>query len=183
MIILTIDEHTRLEETAPQHAAGLLDAVNANREQLSAFLPWVGAMQTVEDFQRYIQQCQQKTAEKLEVSFVIFINDKIVGRIGIHHIQPGNQSGAIGYWLAREAGGKGVMLNCCRKIVEYGFSILQLHRIEIKAATHNIKSQAIPQKLGFTREGVLRESERVNDVYFDIVLYAMLQQEWNRLLQ
>ncbi|MFD2920721.1 GNAT family N-acetyltransferase [Terrimonas rubra] len=182
-MVIVIDEHTRLEETAPEHAAGLLDAVNANRDHLSTFLPWVGAMQTVEDFERYIQQCQQKTAEKLEQSFVIVVNGVIAGRIGIHHIQPANQSGAIGYWLTREAGGKGVMLNCCRKIVEYGFSVLQLHRIEIKAATHNIKSQAIPQKLGFIREGVLRESERVNDVYFDIVLYAMLQHEWKRLLQ
>lgn len=182
-MVIVIDEHTRLEETAPEHAAGLLDAVNANRDHLSAFLPWVGAMQTVQDFERYIQQCRQKTAEKLEQSFVIVVNGVIAGRIGIHHIQPANQCGAIGYWLTREAGGKGVMLNCCRKIVEYGFSVLQLHRIEIKAATHNIKSQAIPQKLGFIREGVLRESERVNDVYFDIVLYAMLQHEWKRLLQ
>ena len=182
-MVIVIDEHTRLEETTPEHAAGLLYAVNANRDHLSAFLPWVGAMQTVQDFERYIQQCQQKTAEKLEQSFVIVVNGVIAGRIGVHHIQPANQCGAIGYWLTREAGGKGVMLNCCRKIVEYGFSVLQLHRIEIKAATHNIKSQAIPQKLGFIREGVLRESERVNDVYFDIVLYAMLQHEWKRLLQ
>lgn len=180
-MILTIDEHIRLEETAPQHAAGLLDAVNANREHLAAFLPWVGAMQTVDDFHGYIHLCEQKTAEKLEVSFVILVNEKIVGRIGIHHIQTANQCGAIGYWLTREAGGKGVMLNCCRKILEYGFSILQLHRIEIKAATHNIKSQAIPQKLGFVREGILRESERVNDGYFDIVLYAMLKQDWEAL--
>lgn len=177
---ITVDEQIRLEVIAPHHAAGLLEVVNANREHLAQYLPWVGAMQTVDDFARYIQLCEQKTADKLEISFVIYRQDTLVGRIGLHHIQPANKSGAIGYWLAKTAEGSGIMINSCRKLIEYGFSVLQLNRIEIKAAVQNIKSQAIPQKLGLFREGVLRESEWVNGDFFDIVVYSVLKREWEK---
>ncbi len=177
-MILPIDEHIKLEVIAPHHAADLLDVVNDNRQYLSRFLPWVGAMQKVSDFERYIQQCEKLVSEKAEMSFVILYHDVLVGRIGIHHINRHNQNGAIGYWLAETAGGKGIMLRCCRTVIDYGFDVLQLKRIEIRAATENVRSKAIPQKLGFTFEGVMRKAELVGDRLYDIAVYSMLWEEW-----
>ena len=177
-MIIIINEHIRLEETAPQHAVGLLEAVNANREHLARFLPWVGAMQTTADFDGYITQCRQRAEQGTEISFVIYRDDVIAGRIGLHYINAANKTGAIGYWLTQAAAGHGIMLNSCRKVIEFGFTVLQLHRIEIKAAVHNVKSQAVPEKLGFTREGILRESEWVNGEAFNIVVYSLLKREW-----
>ncbi len=178
-MVLVIDEHIKLEVIAPHHAADLLEAVNDNRSHLSQFLPWVNAMQTVADFERYIQQCEKLTGEKAEISFVIFYHDVLVGRIGIHHINQHNKNGAIGYWLSKSAGGKGIMLRCCRIVIDYGFNFLDLKRIEIRAATENIKSKAIPEKLGFTFEGIMRKAELVGDRLFDIAVYSMLVEEWN----
>lgn len=177
---LKIDEHIRLEVIAPQHAADLLDVVNNNRQHLSQFLPWVGAMQQVSDFERYIQQCEKLVSEKSEMSFVIFHHEVLVGRIGIHHINTHNQNGAIGYWLAESAGGKGIMLRCCSTVIDYGFDVLQLKRIEIKAATENVRSKAIPEKLSFTFEGILRKAELVGDRLYDIAVYSMLVEEWHK---
>lgn len=178
MITITIDENVQLELTASKHAKGLYDAVDSNRQHLSEFLPWVSNMQSVEDFKAYIQNCEELYRQKKEVSFVILLNNVPVGRIGLHYINLDNKNAAIGYWLTKEAEGKGIITRSCQKLISYGFEQLGLHRIEIKAGVNNLKSQAIPQKLNFKKEGILREAELVNGVYLDLVLYSLLKDEW-----
>jgi ribosomal-protein-serine acetyltransferase len=51
-------------------------------------------------------------------------------------------------------------------------------RVEIRAAPENARSRAIPERLGFTQEGTLRQVERVDDRYLDNVVYAMLAEDW-----
>jgi ribosomal-protein-serine acetyltransferase len=178
MITIPIDENVTLELTSAKHAGALYEAVNANRKHLSEFLPWVGNMQSVADFQQYIETCEMLYRQGKEVSFVILLNEVAVGRIGLHHVNPDNKNASIGYWLTKEAEGKGIIIRSCRKLIAYGFDELQLHRIEIKAAVKNIKSRAIPEKLNFKEEGTLRDAELVNGVYLDLVLYSILQDEW-----
>lgn len=172
---IAIDEDLRLEQTAQKHAKALWEAVDANREHLAEFLPWVGSMQSVDDFKNYISTCEQLYREKKEVSFVILYRKKIVGRIGIHHINVANKTGAIGYWLAKDAEGNGIITRSCKWLIEYGFNELNLHRIELKAAVDNHKSQAIPQKLNFTKEGIMRQAEWVNGKPVDLVLFSLIR--------
>ena len=54
----------------------------------------------------------------------------------------------------------------------------ELNRVEIRAAPENRRSRAIPERLGFQREGVLRETERVGDRYLDEVVYGMIASDW-----
>ncbi|HEU5053347.1 MAG TPA: GNAT family protein [Hanamia sp.] len=177
-MILKIDENISLELTSAKHAQGLFDAVDANRKHLSEFLPWVGNMKSVADFKDYIQDCESLYRQKKEVSFVIFSNKKTIGRIGLHHMNLDNKTAAIGYWITKDAQGKGIITQSCKKLISYGFAEIGLHRIEIKAAVQNLKSQAIPKRLNFTKEGILRQAELVNGKYLDIVLFSILENEW-----
>src|SRR4051812_8685804 len=165
-MVIHINENVRLELIAEKHAAALFDAVDHNREHLSEFLPWVKNMQSVNDFAYYIKHCDLLHQHQKDVSFVIISNEKLVGRIGLHYINLENKNGAIGYWLVKNAQGKGIIIDSCRALIEYGFKNLRLHRIEIKAATHNLKSQAIAEKLQFKKEGILRQAELVNNTFF-----------------
>ncbi|MGJ1263724.1 GNAT family N-acetyltransferase [Sphingobacterium spiritivorum] len=176
---IRIDEHIKLQQTSPEHAEGLLEAVDRNRDHLSRFLPWVGNMQEVADFDQYIQYCMDLYDQRQEISFVILYGQTIVGRIGLHHINQQNKSAAIGYWLNRDMEGEGIISRSCRQIIDLAFNELGLNRIEIKAAVENTKSQAIPQRLGFQREGILRKSELVNGIFLDLVVFSMLKEEWN----
>jgi len=173
-----VDDHVRLELTAEKHSQQLFDVVNNNRTHLSKFLPWVDNIQSVEDFRAYIQNCELLFQQKKEVSFVIIHNEKPAGRIGLHHLNLQNRVAAIGYWLDKTAEGKGIIIKSCKTLINYGFQNLQLNRIEIKAATKNFKSQAIPEKLNFKKEGVLRQAELVNNEFLDLILYSMLSSEW-----
>ncbi|MEO6682861.1 MAG: GNAT family protein [Ginsengibacter sp.] len=179
-MIVTINDELSLERTHNNHAEPLFFAVDNNRDHLSKFLPWVANMQTVNDFKNYINICESLNRIKKEVSFVIIYKEELVGRIGINHIDLQNKNAAIGYWLIKKAEGNGIITTACKKLISYGFTNLDLNRIEIKAATENLKSQAIPQKLNFTYEGILRQAELVNNEFLDLKLYSLLKNEWKK---
>ena len=65
-----------------------------------------------------------------------------------------------------------------RALVEHAFRGLRVHRVEIRAAVDNVRSRAIPERLGFTNEGVLRGAQRFPDRYEDLVVYSLLAPEW-----
>ena len=177
-MIITIDTNLKLELTAAQHAEGLFEAVDKNREHLSPLLPWVCIMNSVADFNDYIKNCEQLYEGKKKVSFVIISDEDLVDRIGLHHINLQNKTTSIGYWLTKDTERKGIITKSCKRLVAYGFQDLGLLRIEIKAAVKNLRSQAIPQKLNFKKEGILRESELVSGTFLDVVLYSILRNEW-----
>ena len=175
---IIVDENIQLEITSEKFATQLFNVINNNREHLSAFLSWVENMQSVENMRQYLKNCELLIEEKKEISFVILLNNNPVGRIGLHHLNLQNKTGAIGYWLDKKAEGKGIITKSCLKLIDYGFNKIYLNRIEIKASVKNFKSQAIPIKLNFTKEGILRQAEFVNNEFIDLFLYSMLKDEW-----
>lgn len=86
----------------------------------------------------------------------------------------------IGYWLGEKYQGKGIMTKACKALIQYCFEELNLERIEIRVATENIKSQAIPERLGFQKEGCLRNAEVLYDQYIDLYVYGLLKKEFNK---
>lgn len=178
---IQIDQHINLELTTRGHAQSLYKVIEDNRQHLSQFLGWVNNMKSVEDTLNYLKNCELLYKEGLEVSFVIILDGEMVGRIGIHYTNHQNKVGAIGYWLSKNSEGNGIITKCCLELLNYGFKKLNLNRIEIKAARENYKSQAIPKRLNFVEEGVLRQAEMVNSKFHDLVLYSLLRSEWASL--
>jgi ribosomal-protein-serine acetyltransferase len=178
MTTINVEENIRLDPTNELQAPQLFTAIDNNRIHLSEFLPWVADMQTVEGLKEYLKNAEKLCQEKKEASFAIIFNNVAVGRIGLHHLNMQNKIGAIGYWLSKEVQGHGIILKSCKALINYGFQNLGLHRIEIKAAVNNLKSQAIPVKLNFVKEGLLRQAEFVNNQFLDLLLYSMLSDEW-----
>ncbi|MNP72990.1 putative ribosomal N-acetyltransferase YdaF [compost metagenome] len=70
------------------------------------------------------------------------------------------------------------MTSCCRALIHHGFGAMGLNKIEIRARTDNARSRAIPLKLGFQEEGILRNVSYYNDQYYDHVVYGLLRNEW-----
>ena len=177
-MILHITSSLRLELTAERHAAPLYEALDSERQRLAEFLPWIDDMKTLADFTSYLKNCEQLYAQKKEVSFIMVQDEMPVGRIGLHHMNLLNKVGALGYWITSQAEGKGVVTQSCKTIIDYGFNQLGLHRIECKVAVNNLRSQAIPEKLHFKKEGILRDAEWVNNKYNDLFIYSLLRYEW-----
>lgn len=98
--------------------------------------------------------------------------------MGFNQIDSVNGIGYLGYWMGEEYSGKGIMTLAVKDLIELGFDYLSIQKIDIRCAVENKKSRAIPERLGFRNEGVIRQAELVNGAHFDHVIYGLLRQEF-----
>ncbi len=152
----------------------LYAVVDANRERLNVWMPWPQDTRSVED-QRPFVRAHLDDIEALG----IWADGRLVGGTGLN-VDPFRIHGEIGYWIDRDHERRGLVTAAVRALVELGFGVLGLHRIVIRAGVDNVRSRAIPERLGFTREGVLRGEGRGSDGhgFHDLVVYGLLEDEW-----
>jgi ribosomal-protein-serine acetyltransferase len=165
-----------LEESDADELIGLIDA---NREYLARWMPWVENEREAADVLPFIRGTRRQIADNDGLQTAIVDPDgRIVGMVGYHSIDWPNRKSSIGYWLASDEQGRGTMTEAVRALLDHGFGTWKLNRVLIQAAVDNTRSRAIPERLGFREEGILREVERVGDRMLDGVLYAMLAADW-----
>ena len=160
------------------HIPEIFAAVDRNRQHLRRWLPWVDRTRSAEDIGVFLEHARAAFARGEELHAGIWIAGQLAGAVGHHKIDSANRSTSIGYWLSTAAEGKGIMTRSCRTLLRYLFAERGLHRVEIRCATGNTRSCAIPARLGFTHEGVLREAEWVNDRYYDLAVWSLLEQDY-----
>jgi ribosomal-protein-serine acetyltransferase len=170
-IALSDDCYLRLPEV--DDAEELYEVVVANRDHLARWMPWA-AGQTFERTENFIRMTQRQVAEDNGFQALIVLEERIVGMIGFHNVEWEAETTTLGYWIAEEHQGRGIVTDAVKALVDHAFREWKLHRVQIRAATDNAKSRAIPERLGFEQEGILREAERVGGRYQDLVLYAKL---------
>jgi ribosomal-protein-serine acetyltransferase len=98
--------------------------------------------------------------------------------VGLHFIDWPNRRTSLGYWLGASYQGRGLITKSCGVLLDHLFTELGLNRVEIACAVGNTKSRAIPERLGFVQEGVLRQQEWLYDHFVDHAVYAMLAASW-----
>lgn len=179
MFVWQIDKNIQLELLEPRHAEELFQLTDQNRKHLSQWLPWVESVQQPEDTVKFIDQSQQQWIENQSFQAAITVDNNIAGTIGHHKIDWQNQKTSLGYWLGTSYQGRGIMTKCCAAVVRHAFDELNLNRVEIHCAIDNRKSRAIPERLGFTKEAILKEAIQLNNKFKDRVVYHALSSEWN----
>jgi ribosomal-protein-serine acetyltransferase len=153
-------------------AEELYALVAANREYLARWLPWA-AGQTPEDTSAFIQRTLRQLARNDGFQTAIVEDQAIIGIVGFHGVNWQNCATTIGYWLAESAQGRGIMTCAVRVLVDHALAVWRLDRVEIRAAVDNARSRAIPERLGFSLEGVLRGAEVVGGRSLDHAIYAI----------
>jgi ribosomal-protein-serine acetyltransferase len=172
-----IDDSTALRILRKEDARELFAVTEANRAHLRAWLPWVDVVRAEADTLSFIEATIAQRQASRGPTFAILTDGAIAGIVGFRPIDRVNRVGEIGYWLAAAAQGRGIMTRCCRFLVRYGFLTLDLNRVEIAVAVDNTRSRAIPERLGFTLEGVLRAREHLDGTYLDHAMYSQLRRE------
>jgi ribosomal-protein-serine acetyltransferase len=152
--------------------------VERNRDYLREWLPWVDYTASPEDLRRFIVRVREQFAGGRGPQCGIWIDGAFAGSIGCHPIDWPNRNCSIGYWIEERYRGKGIVTRCCVGLLDYLFDDLGLHRVTIHCGTLNTRSRAIPERLGFTLEGITRDGEWVNDHFLDLAGYGMLEQDW-----
>ena len=173
--MFSITEAVSLRPLRLSDTPELFALTDANRAYLRRWLPWLDAVRAEEHSREFVEGAIAQHAAGRGPVFAILHHGGLSGVVGFHPIRPIHAVGEIGYWLAEAQQGQGTMTACCKFVVRYGFQTLNLNRLEIAVATSNHKSRAIPERLGFKLEGVLRARENLYGTFVDHAMYAMLR--------
>ena len=179
MFYRQISADIKLSLTIPQYADALFSLTQKNRAYLKQWLPWLDKVQKSSDTRSFIQLQLLRFQKSEALHETIFYKDEIAGVLGYNQIDQENGVGHIGYWLGEQYNGKGIMTSSVKDLVKLGFAYFSVQRIEIRCAVDNVKSRAIPERLGFQNEGVIRSAEKVYDKYVDHAVYGLLKSEFD----
>jgi Acetyltransferases, including N-acetylases of ribosomal proteins len=178
--IITVKGNIFLKELELDDAEHIFKAIDSQREYLGEWLPFVEFTKSVKDSLDYVNSVVTMPEECKEWQFAVFCGDDFAGLAGFKGTDRLNMKSEIGYWLKEEFQHRGIMTESVRALIKFGFSELDLNRIQIKCAPENVKSNKIPQRLGFTLEGIERDSELVRDgVFRNANVWSLLKKDIN----
>jgi ribosomal-protein-serine acetyltransferase len=175
---LQLTDSARLRLFEEADAGELYRVIDRNRSYLARWMPWA-ATQTVADTLEFIRATRRQLAANDGIQTAIVVDGRLSGVVGVHGIAWANRSTSIGYWLAEERQGQGTMTAAVRAYTSHAFTNWGLIRMELQAATDNRRSCAIAERLGFQREGVLRQAEIVGGRPHDVAVYSALARDWH----
>ncbi len=154
----------------------LWEAVDGSRWHLERWLPWVPYNNTPEASLRYAEACSLDWDSGRAVRFAI--RDRaagtLLGVVGLDACVHLHRSCELGYWLRRDATGRGLMTEAARACIDFAFGRMGVHRMRCAAATDNMPSLRVIGRLGFRFEGIARQAEFVGSRWLDHALFARL---------
>jgi ribosomal-protein-serine acetyltransferase len=183
----SIDLNTINVRLLNQSDAGQFFAVvEENRSYLRRWIPWLDLVLTYEDAVSFVKDTQRGLENQTELSLGIWLHKSnqarqevavLIGVVNIHTWNRFNCSANIGYWLAQQYQGHGIMQHSCQTLCNYCFDELEINRLELRCAENNQQSQALAKKLGFVFEGIGRQSEYLYDHFVDHRVYSLLKSQ------
>lgn len=122
---------------------------------------------------------QYKSERTFSLAIVLKDGDRHIGNTGLHEITPVDRSAEFGLLIGeKERWGEGYGPEAGRLVLAHGFEQLGLHRICLRVFAFNDRAQRVYAKLGFVKEGALRESYFRNGAFHDTLVMSILSSEW-----
>jgi len=177
---LPIAQTLHLETLANVHVSGLWHAVDSSRESLRRWLPWVDGTRSLADSAAFVTAARAEHRLGAAWHFAVVTDAEVIGVCALNRIDSAHRWASVGYWLHHGHTGQGTMIACVRRLVGFAFDELAMHRLEIRCAEHNWASRAIPERLGFVSEGLLRDVEWINGSAVSQVVYSQLTTDASR---
>ncbi len=178
MTTFRLDNELYIRPFEPADAEEIFSVVMENYEHLQTFMVWMSPDYSIDDARDFVAGRDKGGQRPGALRLGIFKKDKLIGSIGLVYVDTQASKTEIGYWIAKSEEGRGIISRACRMLVEHVFHEIGLNRVEIRCAADNYRSSAIPEKLGFTKEGVLRQSEFRNAHLHDFNVFGLLVAEW-----
>lgn len=164
-------------------ALALADLVAANESHLRPWMSWVDGERPASQLSFIEKRALPSIAAADGYGGFLVANGVMVGTVDVHDVEPRSRRGSIGYWLDERAQGRGYVTKAVSAMVDRCFSLgffdgEPYERLAILAEVDNLKSRAVPERLGFTFEGVLRRHRHNGTRYADYAVYSLLRSEY-----
>lgn len=176
-------ERLSLRRFNRRDVTSLEEGVRSSLADLNEWLPWAHMDYTRDDAVAFVRDSIQAWREAKAFDFAIRRRDdadKHLGNISIWQTSRTGRIGEIGYWIRTDLNGRGFATEATEALMRVGFDTLGLHKLTLRIAVGNIGSERVAEKLGFTREGVLREELLIRGNWVDHTLYSMLEGEFRQ---
>ncbi|MFX0033802.1 MAG: GNAT family N-acetyltransferase [Candidatus Hodarchaeota archaeon] len=159
------------------------------REYIESFLKWLNDPEITQYLTGYRPLTQdmeedwfdnlKKRENAIIFSILLKDNQKLIGNCGIEDIHWVNRSATCGLFIGdKENQGKGYGPEALRLLLDYGFSTLNLNRIDLKVYEFNTRAIKCYKKVGFIEEGRKRQATFKNGKYYDDIVMSILHEEW-----
>ena len=162
-------------------AQDLFEAIAESRDHLRPWMPFADAHQTVEESRDWIIHTIAHWLLREDMTMGIWeaTTNHYLGGTGLHVHSWDTGYFEIGYWIRASAGGQGYITEAVRLLANYAFDTLKATRLEIRCDELNVRSAAIPQRLGFVREGCLRNDMTAPDGRIrNTLVFSLIPGEW-----
>lgn len=172
---IIVDKDILLRAVEPKDAEPIFNTIDNERDYLKEWLPFVEETHDISYTKTFIENTTAINSHDL--TFTISYQNQFVGIIGLKDTDLGNRKTEIGYWLSEKFQHKGIITCSGKALIEYAFKDINLHRIQLKAATKNFKSQAVAKRLGFALEGIERDGELHSHGFVDLKVFSLLKED------
>lgn len=156
------------------------DAIHASLPELVEWLPWaIGYDRSVA--QRFVRESASAWNDGRAFDFAIRLPeepDLHVGNVSVWPTSAPNRAGEIGYWVRTDLTGEGIGTEVTARAMQIGFEELEYHKIILRIAAGNERSDRIAKRLGFNYDGMLRHEVKVGDTWLDHSAWSILETEW-----
>lgn len=162
-------------------AAALQEAVAESREHLRPWMPWADTHQSAEESTDWIihEKAAWLTRQSLTAGMWDITTGRLLGGSGFHVRDWDIGFFEIGYWIRVSAEGHGYVTETVRLLTDYAFEHLKANRVEIRCDERNARSAAIPRRLGYVQEGLLRNDTTTPDGGLrNTLIFSLIAGEW-----
>ncbi|MGB7860630.1 MAG: GNAT family protein [Acidimicrobiia bacterium] len=173
-----------LQRFARRDAATLDNAIRASLPDLNQWLPWARMDYTSGDTSAFIRESLQAWKEDRAWDYSIRLRDepsRHLGNISIWTVSKLGKIAEIGYWVRSDETSRGICTEAMDRLLLEAYDSLGYHKVILRIAVGNDASDRVAQKLGFTREGILREELLIRGNWVDHSLWSLLDREYRAM--
>lgn len=164
--------------------ASLNDAIRISLPDLNEWLPWARTNYQSGDAGAFIRDSLQAWKEERAWDYTIRYREdgeRHLGNISMWTVSKLGKIGEIGYWVRSDETSKGICTEAADAILGQAFGSLGFHKVIMRIAVGNQASTRVAEKLGFTKEGTLREELLIRGNWVDHTLWSLLDREFQTL--
>jgi RimJ/RimL family protein N-acetyltransferase len=166
----------------PSDAAAMSETILANHEHLIPWMPWaVKGQHTVPFCLELIRSFRGYYDLGKDYRMGVFDrrDGRYIGGTGLHP-RVGDGAFEIGYWIDHRVARQEFATHVASALTKTAFEFEGVHRMNIRMQVDNVASQRIPERLGYKREGILRQYIPLGEGKFaDVHLFSMLREEFD----
>jgi len=152
--------------------------VNSN-EEVTALLPYI-TWKSLADAQAWFERMKGIQSTGLALQFVVVLKATglAIGTCLLFRFEEGSARAELGYVLGRVFWGQGLMREALEALIACAFGTMGLRRLEAEVDTRNRSSVRLLERLGFTREGLLRQRWVAKGEEKDVEMFGLLRSDW-----